>query len=157
LANEIDPGTAAFNIPRMLQLKGAVDKHSLARAFNELIARHEILRTGLVERNGLVLQYVHDSIQFVLEEEDLSALSEPERHMKADALAVQICQTAFDLAVVPHFRAALLRLAEAEHLLVIVFHHAIIDGFSMGPFFDELAILYEAGRRGKSAVLPDLA
>jgi hypothetical protein len=105
----------------------------------------------------MVLQHVHDRIQFFLEEQDFSALLEPERRVQADAFAAQMCQTAFDLAVPPHFRVALLRLAEEEHLLVILFHHAIIDGSSMGPFFVELASLYDAGRRGKSAVLPDLA
>ncbi|HZC96378.1 MAG TPA: condensation domain-containing protein, partial [Bradyrhizobium sp.] len=157
LTNEVDPGTPAFNIPRVLQLKGAVDKGSLVRAFNELIARHEVLRTGLVERNGMVLQHVHDRIQFFLEEQDFSALLDPERRVQADAFAAQMCQTAFDLAVPPHFRVALVRLAEEEHLLVILFHHAIIDGSSMGPFFVELASLYDAGRRGKSAALPELA
>ena len=58
--------------------------------------------------------------------------------MQADALAVRMCQTAFDLSVPRHFRAALVRLAEEEHLLVLVFHHVIIDGASMGTVFDEL-------------------
>ena len=69
-----------------------------------LIARHEVLRTGLVERNGMVLQRVHGRIQFVLEEQDFSTLSEPERRVQVDAFAVRMCQTAFDLAVPPHFR-----------------------------------------------------
>ena len=132
LTNEVDPGTPAFNLLRVLQLKGLVDKHLLARAFDELVARHEVLRTGLVERNGMVLQRVHDRIQFVLEEQDFSALSEPERRMQVDAFAVRTCQTAFDLALPPHFRVALFRLAEEEHVLVIVFHHVIIDGSTMG-------------------------
>jgi amino acid adenylation domain-containing protein len=157
LTNEIEPGTPAFNIPRVLQLKGAVDKDSLTRAFEGLIARHEVLRTSLVERNGMVLQYVQDQIQFALEEQDFSALSAAERRMRADAFVVQICQTAFDLAAPPNFRAALVRLADEEHLLVIVFHHVIIDGSSMGLFFDELASLYDARQSDKPAVLPDLA
>jgi Condensation domain len=56
LANEVDPGTPAFNLLRVLQLKGVVDKTSLALAFNQLVTRHEVLRTGLVERDGMVLQ-----------------------------------------------------------------------------------------------------
>jgi amino acid adenylation domain-containing protein len=157
LTNEVDPGTPAFNLLRVLKLKGEVDKHILARAFDELVARHEVLRTGLVEQSGMVMQCVHNRIQFVLEGQDFSALSEPDRCMEVDAFAVRMCQTAFDLAVPPHFRVALVRSAEEEHLLVIVFHHAIIDGSSMGQFFKELASLYNAGRRGKSAVLPNLA
>jgi NRPS condensation-like uncharacterized protein len=157
LTNEVEGGTPALNIPRVLRLKGQVDKRSLARAFDELVARHEVLRTGLVERNGVVLQHVYDRIQFILEEQDFSDLLEPERRVQADALTVRICQTAFDLAVPPHFRVALVRLAEDEHLLVIVLHHVIIDGSSMGPFFVELARLYDAGRRGKSSGLPNLA
>jgi amino acid adenylation domain-containing protein len=157
LANEIDPGTPAFNLLRVLHLKGLIDKHVLARALNELVARHEVLRTGLVERSGMVLQRVHNRIQFALEEQDFSALLEPERRMQANAFVAQMGHTAFDLATPPHFRVALIRLAESEHLLVTAFHHVIIDGSSMGPFFGELASLYDAGRRGRSAALPDLA
>lgn len=157
LTNEIAPGTPAFNVLRVLQLKGVIDKHILAHAFDRLIARHEVLRTGLVERNGTVLQRVHDRIQFVLEDEDYRPLSESKRRTQLDALAARMGQTAFDLAAPPHFRAVLVCLTEEEHLLVIVFHHVIIDGSSMGPFFDEFASLYNAGRNSKPAVLPDLA
>jgi len=157
LTSKIDPGTPAFNLLRVLRLKGVVYKDLLARAFDDLIARHEVLRTGLVERNGVVLQHVHDKIRFVLEEQDFSFLPESEHRVQVDALAVRMGQTAFDLAVPPHFRVVLARLAEEEHVLVIVFHHVIIDGSSMGPFFDELASLYEAKRRGKPALLPELA
>lgn len=156
ITNEVEPGTPAFNVVRVLHLKGELDQSSLARAFEEMIARHEVLRTGLVESNGTVLQDVHDHIQFVLEEQDLSPLLEPERRLQADALVVRMSQTSFDLAAPPHFRVTLARLAEDEHLLVIVFHHVIIDGWSMGPFFSELASFYEAGRSGGSAVLPEL-
>jgi amino acid adenylation domain-containing protein len=157
LTNEIDPGTPVFNLLRMLRLKGMVHKHILARAFDDMIARHEVLRTGLVERNGMVLQLVHDKISFAVEEQDFSSLPESERRMQVDALAVRMCQTAFDLAVPPHLRVALARVSEEEHVLVIVFHHVIIDGSSMGTFFDELANLYEAKRSDKPVLLPELA
>src|SRR5262249_45631177 len=118
LANEIDPATPAFNLLRVLQLKGMVHKHILARAFDDLIARHEVLRTGLVERNGMVLQHVHDKISLAIEEQDFSSLSEAECRMRLDALAVRMSQTAFDLAAPPHLRVALARLSEDEHVLV---------------------------------------
>jgi hypothetical protein len=156
LANEVDPGTPAFNLLRVLRLKGVVDRHTLEHAFDKIVARHEVLRTGLVEQDGTVLQRVHARVRFVLEEHDLTSLTERECRMQADALAVRMCQIAFDLSVPLHFRAALVRLAEEEHLLVLVFHHVIIDGASMGPFFDELACLYDAGRSHKTALLPDL-
>ena len=155
LANEVYPGTPAFNLLRVLRLKGAVNKPILAHAFAEIVARHEVLRTGLVEQDGRVLQRVYTG-SFSLEEHDLTSLTERERRVQADALAVRICQTGFDLSVPPHSRAALVRLAEEEHYLVLVFHHVIIDGASMGLFFDELACLYDAGRSQKPALLPDL-
>jgi NRPS condensation-like uncharacterized protein len=128
LTNEIDPGTPVFNLLRVLRLQGTLHKHSLVRAFDDLIVRHEVLRTGLVERNGVILQHVHDEISFVIEEQDFSSLSESDRRMQMDTLVARMCQTAFDLAVPPHLRVALARVSEEEHLLVIVFHHAIIDG-----------------------------
>jgi amino acid adenylation domain-containing protein len=157
LANQIEGGAPAFNIPRVLQLRGTIDKHHLTRAFNELIARHEVLRTGLVEKSGTILQQVHGRIQFVVEEEDFSALTEPERREQTHASTARISQTAFDLGMPPHFRVVLVCLAEQEHLLIIVFHHVIIDGSSMGVFFGELASLYDAARSGKIADLSNLA
>lgn len=87
----------------------------------------------------MVLQQVRDKRSLSVEEQDFSSLSESERRMQADALAARICQTAFDLAVPPHLRVALARLSEEEHVLFVVFHHTIIDGSSMGTFFDDLA------------------
>jgi amino acid adenylation domain-containing protein len=156
LANEVYPGTPAFNLMRVLRIKGVLHKQILANAFDEIIARHEILRTSLVERDGVLLQRVHTNVRLVLEEQDLTSLAECGRCMHAEALAARMCQTAFNLALPSQFRVALLRLAEDEHLLVIVFHHAIIDGWSMGTFFDELACFYEAGRTCKTPRLPDL-
>jgi amino acid adenylation domain-containing protein len=156
LTNEIDPGTPVFNLLRVLQLKGTLHKHSLACAFDDLIARHEVLRTGLVERNGVILQHVHDEIPFAIEERDFSLLPDSGRQMQMDALVARMCQTAFDLAVPPHLRVALVQVSDEEHLLVIVFHHAIIDGSSMGAFFDELATLYDAKRSNKPDRLPEL-
>lgn len=156
LANEIDRGTPAFNLLRVLRLEGTVHASILAGAFDDLIARHEALRTGLVERDGIVLQHVHDKVTFAVDEHDFSSLMEPERRVQVDSLAMRMCQTAFDLAVPPHLRVALARLSEREHVLVIVFHHAIIDGSSMGTFFDDLAALYAARRSDKPALLPEL-
>lgn len=156
LSGEVDPGTPAYNLLRVLRLTGVVHKQILERAFDTIVARHEILRTGLVERDGAIIQRVLARMQVTLEEHDLTSLSGSERAVATDALVAKMCETAFDLAVPPHFRVALVRLAQEEHLLVIVFHHVIIDGWSMGPFFDELARLYEAGLRGKPAKLPDL-
>src|SRR5579885_3300897 len=155
-ASEVDPNTPAFNLLRVLQLDGPIDKSILRRAFEAIVARHEVLRTGLIERDGTILQRVHADTQIVLEEHDLTSVPLSERRPRAHAIAGRMAQTAFDLAVPPHFRVALLRIAEEEHLLAIVFHHAIIDGSSMGLFFDELAHLYEAGRRGRPAFLPNL-
>jgi hypothetical protein len=102
LTNEIDPGTPVFNLLRVLRLQGTLHKHSLVSAFDDLIVRHEVLRTGLVERNGVILQHVHDEISFVIEEQDFSSLSESDRRMQMDTLVARMCQTAFDLAVPPH-------------------------------------------------------
>lgn len=157
LTNEIDAGTPVFNLLRVLRLKGIVRKDLVARAVNELIARHEVLRTGLVERNGTVLQQVHDEISLDVEDQDISSYPESERRTRVNELAARMCQTAFDLAAPPHLRVALARLSDDEHVLLIVFHHVIIDGSSMGAFFDELASLYEAGLSGRPARLPDIA
>lgn len=157
LTNEIDAGTPVFNLLRVLRLEGALHKHILAHAFDDLIARHEVLRTGLIERDGIVLQHVHDEISFSIDEQDFSSLSELECRVQVDSLASRMCQTAFDLAMPPHLRVALARISEDEHVLLIVFHHVIIDGSSMGTFFDELASLYEARQSNAQVLLPEPA
>lgn len=157
LANEKDPEAPVFNLLRVLRLRGKVHRRGVAQAFDELVARHEVLRTGLVERNGVILQRVQDKVSFAVEMQDFSSCSEVERRMRVNELAVRMCQATFDLAVPPHLRVVLARISDDEHVLLIVFHHAIIDGASMGAFFDELASFYEAAQSGKPALLPYMA
>lgn len=157
LTNEKDPGSPVFNLLRVLCLRGKVHRRGIAQAFDELIARHEVLRTGVFERDGVILQRVHDKISFAVEMQDFGSCPEAERRMRVNELAVRMCQTAFDLAVPPHLRVVLARMSDDENVLLIVFHHAIIDGASMGPFFDELASFYEAAQSSKPALLPNMA
>ena len=87
LANEVEPGTPAFNLLRVLRIEGVLHNSVLANALDDIVARHEILRTSLFERDGVVMQRVHARLPFVLEERDLRSLSERNRSMQANALA----------------------------------------------------------------------
>ena len=125
--DRMHPGDPAYNVPVAWRVAGALDAAALERALTALSARHQALRTTLAERGGAVVQVVHAPAPFALDVRDLS-------HRP---------------------RAALVRISPAEHWLVLVFHHVIVDGWSLGVFFGELAAAYAAARRGADADLGD--
>jgi amino acid adenylation domain-containing protein len=152
----LEPGSPLYNIPAALHLKGELAQGALARALGEIVRRHEPLRTAL-EADGeepvqVVAPYRDRGLPFI----DLSDLGSAAAHEAARELAEEEAARPFDLARGPLFRCLLARLAEREHLLLVTFHHAAADGWSLGVFYRELAALYGAFRRGLPSPLPEL-
>ncbi|MFL5384952.1 MAG: amino acid adenylation domain-containing protein, partial [Longimicrobiaceae bacterium] len=150
----MDPGTAAWNIPTPLRLRGALDVAALERALNALRARHESLRTTFTERGGEPLQVVHPPAHVPLEVDDLSALAPERRGAEMERRLREESNAGFDLERGPLFRARLLRLGEDDHLLLACMHHIVSDGWSMGVIQRELDALYGAFARGLPDPLP---
>jgi len=156
LLDRLDPGSTAYSLPKAWRIPGPLDAAALERALDELVRRHEALRTRLEEREGEPVQVVDPPAPFTLEVTDLSALApdglaaEVERRARADAAAP------FRLDQGPLFRASLLRLGTEEHVLLWNLHHAVTDGWSTGILARELAALYEAFARGEPSPLPPL-
>ena len=148
---------AAFNIPSVIPLPFAVDREVLRRSLDEIVRRHEALRTRFVAREGLPRQRIAPELKLPLDFVDLSALGEPQSSAEAARLAQAEAERPFDLAQGPLIRCTLLRRAFADHLLLLTFHHIVADGWSIGVLLRELGELYRAYATGAASPLPELA
>ena len=153
---QFDPNSAAYHLLVFYRLKGQLDIAAWKQSLNEIIRRHEVLRTVFREQNGTPVQVVLPSLQIDLPIIDLSALSRP----KADRETEQIFETAaarpFNLHDGPLLRAMLLKFSEEEHGFYLVIHHIVTDGWSMDIFMSELGTLYDAFSAGEPSPLPEL-
>jgi amino acid adenylation domain-containing protein len=154
--DRLEPGSATYNIPAALRLAGALDEAALERALGEIVRRHEALRTVFTEVDGSPVQVITPFGGFALPMEDLSGLGEADREAAAGRRAGEEARRAFDLAAGPLFRAALLRLGEEDHVLLLSMHHIVSDGWSLGVLFREISALYAAYREGRESPLSEL-
>jgi amino acid adenylation domain-containing protein len=148
------PGTALYVIAAHFRLDGPLDAGALGRALDELVRRHEALRTRIVQRDGDLAQAIAPPAQVTVGVVDLSALPAPERALDAARLASAEVRRPFDVAVDAPLRATLAVLAPEQHLLLLTVHHIVSDGWSMGVLLRELGVLYRAFARGEASPLP---
>ncbi|KAB0511220.1 non-ribosomal peptide synthase/polyketide synthase [Pseudomonas extremorientalis] len=146
---QLEPQSPAYHLPRALRLKGCLDRMALQRSFDSLIARHESLRTHLQQDVDQVLQVVRPELPLEITFESADAV-QLERLVQAEVAKP------FDLQHGPLLRVKLLQLAPDDHVLVLVLHHIVSDGWSMQVMVDELVQLYVAYSQGESLHLPDL-
>jgi amino acid adenylation domain-containing protein len=154
--DQLERPRTAYNIPIAVRLSGRLDEDALQRALNEVVRRHEALRTAFVTVDGKPQQVIVDGIAIALELHDLIGFNEPEQPAVAQQLITEEAEAEFDLEQAPLLRVRLLRLAPSEHILVVVFHHIVSDGWSLEVFVRELCALYEAFRRGEQSPLLEL-
>ena len=155
--DRIERDTPACNLPRIMKIKGTLDAGILGRAFRALLLRHDALRTIFVERDGELFQRVLESAEIDLPVQDLSRLPPREREKEVLQIASEEACKPFYLELAPPFRISLLRLAPEEHVLILVMHHIITDGWSMSILFEEIAKFYgqlAAGTQPQTAALP---
>jgi hypothetical protein len=139
-----DTASAAYNASRLLRLQGALDVEALRRSIEEIIRRHESLRTTFEMSGGELLQIVQPPARFELPVEDLSKGSALARATKMEQISCDALVGSFDLTRDLMIRAKLLKLGERRHALSLTFHHIAIDGWSAGVFSRELSALYDA-------------
>ena len=156
LVEQLEPGSAIYNLGSRMRLGGALDVAALARSLAVALERHESLRTVFPTVDGTPFQVIVPAGGFRLPLMDLSGLDRPTREAELLRIARADAARPFDLAAGPLFRAALLRLEEEEHVLILSMHHIVTDGWSMGIFFRELEALYAGFVRGEPARLPEL-
>ena len=153
---QLEPGSAVYNIGLTFHFNGVLDTSALEKSFGEIIKRHEVLRTRFLHSEGEPVQAVFACDDFRLDIADLSVYPESERELEAKRRAEAEIQRPFDLSCGPLLRAALLRLAEEEHVLILTLHHIASDAWSLGILFRELTAFYSALSTGRPAVLPGL-
>jgi amino acid adenylation domain-containing protein/FkbH-like protein len=149
--DQVTPGSHAYNVPVGLRLKGVLDSFALQRALDEVIRRHEALRTTFANEGGELIQVIHPSISSDIEVTNLESIPAGERETRAQAWLDAEAQQPFDLERGPLMRVKLARLGVTDHVLSVVMHHAISDGWSLTIFFQELEKFYQAFAAGKTA------
>jgi amino acid adenylation domain-containing protein len=148
---------SAYNLPAAVWLRGSLDIGALERSFAAVVERHEGLRTRFVAVDGSPVQVIDPPGAFALRVEDLSELAEGERGAAARERVQVLAQQPFDLERGPLFRVQLLRLSTEEHIAVVMMHHIVSDGWSIGVLIREVGALYAAYSQGRPSPLPPLA
>ncbi|WP_158619438.1 non-ribosomal peptide synthase/polyketide synthase [Corallococcus sp. AB011P] len=147
--DRLTPGSAAYNIQAALRLKGPLDVAALEQAFTHVVQRHEALRTTFGSVEGRPFQRIASDSSFALRRVDVSG---GEDHARETArVATEEAQRPFDLEAGPLMRALLVKEGEGEHVLVVVMHHIVSDGWSMGVMVREVGKAYEAKAKGTAA------
>jgi amino acid adenylation domain-containing protein len=154
--DQLQPGNAAYNVPTAVRLHGPLDLAAMEDALNQVIARHETLRTTISLQDNDPIQVIAPTLTIPLTVINLQQHPAVKREAIALERATAETQRPFDLARGPLIRAVVLQLDPADHLLVLVLHHIISDGWSMGVLVQELAALYQAMPANLPAFLPDL-
>ncbi len=155
--DQLSPNNPNYNIPAAVRIHGALDAEALEKTLNAIISRHEVLRTVFKSTKGRPYQEILPELTIDLPVEDLTALKSEEREHKAREQIEQEARTPFELDRGPLLRARLIRIDAATHVFVINMHHIISDGWSTNVLFNEIGLLYDAFRNGRSSPLPELS
>uniref|UniRef100_UPI00124E708A non-ribosomal peptide synthetase n=1 Tax=Gemmobacter serpentinus TaxID=2652247 RepID=UPI00124E708A len=155
--DRLDPDRAHYNIPAALHLSGPLDADALTRAFGAVLARHDVLRGVIRLLDHQPVMEIAAPADFDLPLIDLAQLPPEAIRAETEALCQAEATRPFDLAQGPLLRARLLRQGPQDHVLVLVLHHIIADGWSVGLLVDEIATAYAAARHGQPDPLPPLA
>ncbi|MBD2690475.1 non-ribosomal peptide synthetase [Anabaena catenula] len=153
---QLQTNNAAYNITSAVRVLGDLNITALEASLNEIIKRHEALRTALIAVEGLPMQVITANLQLSLPIIDLQALSKPEQETQVQQLINQETQQPFDLSQVPLLRVIILKLSSTEYVIIFTMHHIISDAWSMSVIIREIVALYPAFAGGKPFALPDL-
>ena len=154
---QLEPDDPSYIVPAAVRLVGSLDVQAFERSINEIVSRHEALRTTFENVNGLPVQVIAPSQVVQLPIVDLQRTPGAERWSLIQRMAKEEAWLPFDLARGPLLRIKLLRLAENEHVCLASLHHIISDGWSAGVFMRELALLYGAFCADRPSPLPALS
>jgi len=154
--DQMTPGNPAYNQPFGYRLRGPLDSTALEDSFNEVIKRHEGLRTTFAIKDGEPLQLIHPELKITIKVTALDRLAGEERENRLQVLASEESVKSFDLSRLPLIRVSLFKLGEAEHVLIINLHHIVADGLSIAPLLNELDTFYRGFTEGGEPRLPEL-
>ncbi|PYT11759.1 MAG: non-ribosomal peptide synthetase, partial [Acidobacteria bacterium] len=155
--DRLAPGAPTYNMARAVRLRGRLDRQALGRALDEIIRRHEILRTTFVETPVRPVQIIAPTLAISVPVVECGALPADRQAAEIGRRAAEVARRPFDLARGPLVRVVVLRLADDDQVLVLTMHHIVGDGWSIGLFDRELAVLYSAFSCGRPSPLPEPA
>ncbi|HEV2148772.1 MAG TPA: amino acid adenylation domain-containing protein [Longimicrobiaceae bacterium] len=154
LIDQLEPGGFAYNVLAVLRFDGELDVGALQHAVDELVRRHEALRTVFRLEGDRPVQVIAPELRIDLPVEELDGVPDPEAATRERA--GEEARRPFDLAEGPLLRTRLLRFGPGSHVLLATMHHIVSDGWSRGVMIRELSALYDAALRGEPASLPEL-
>ena len=149
--DQLEPDSGAYNVPRMLRLRGPLDVAALQRSVDAIVLRHEVLRTSFINDNGIPTLSIAENAAVEIQLIDLSRRDE-----EVQELASEEARRPFNLSRGPLLRMTLLQLGHDDHVLLVTTHHIISDAWSVGIFMRELVACYNAFSNGNSPVLTPL-
>lgn len=153
---QLESGSAAYNAPIAWRIAGPLNISALQRSLNQLVARHEALRTTFAVVDGYPRQIINETLPVSIGMNDLGTVerSQPEAEIKR--CIREETQRAFNLSIGPMVRAALFRIKHEEHVFVLTLHHIVCDGPSIAILLEELASFYKGFLNGKPVQIPEL-
>jgi amino acid adenylation domain-containing protein len=154
--DQLEPGSPFYNLPQVISIEGALNVDALQRTLNEIVSRHEALRTTFSDGPDGARQVIAKSLTIPVPSIDLTAVPASEQELAISTLAREEARRPFDLSTGPLLRACLLVFNTNKHVLFLTMHHIVSDGWSLGVLFRELATIYEAFAAGKPSPLPSL-
>jgi len=152
--HQLDPGNAAYHMPVTLRLTGDLGMETFRAAFQHVVDRHEALRTRFAP--DAQVQVVMESWTCSPDLVDLSGLDPGQGRRELERIRHEALREPFDLWSAPPLRVMVVRTAPGEHVLLMVIHHIVCDGWSLGVLAKELSVAYTALREGRAPQLPDL-
>jgi amino acid adenylation domain-containing protein len=156
LLDQLMPGSSAYNVPTLYRIAANLDEHKLRRAFDYVVARHEIVRTSFRLIDGVPVQEINAPAPFELAVTELRQASTTDPDDRAREILGELVRRPFDLAHDVLLRAALVHVREGEDLLLVVLHHMASDHQSGGLLFSELDRAYAAIEQGSEPELAQL-
>ncbi|MDF5722875.1 MAG: condensation domain-containing protein [Rhizonema sp. PD37] len=154
--DQLIPNNPFYNIPVALHLTGSLNLAAIEQTFNEIVRRHEALRTTFVMQSGQPIQVIHSTRTIPLPIIDLRQLPQTQREIQARRLTNLEAQRPFNLSTDSLLVVKLLRLDETEYILLLNMHHIVSDGWSIGVLIQEIAALYTAFANNQPSPLPEL-
>ncbi|AFZ11265.1 amino acid adenylation domain protein [Crinalium epipsammum PCC 9333] len=141
--DQLEPGNPFYNLAATIDIKGQLNIDALTYSLNEIVKRHEVLRTKFVNHNGKPVQVILNDISWDLSIIDLTSFSAEQRKIEVENLCLKAAQSPFNLQQCGLFRTQILRISETEHILLIAVHHIVFDGWSIRLLLQELAAFYQ--------------
>ncbi|ARU62661.1 hypothetical protein CBW65_18035 [Tumebacillus avium] len=153
---QLEPDADAYNIPYVVTISGVLDHELLSKSINEVVRRHEALRTTFQDTDGMPTLVIHKELDIPIQKYDFTHLPEAERNDAAERTAREDASRPFDLIQGPLLRVTTIQKAAEEHLLLFTLHHIISDGWSIGVLINEFSLLYASFKNGLPSPLPEL-